>query len=99
MRTRIQKTQLQLEQQLQRLPSSEELAEEMNMDTDEVAAALQIGGNHISLDAPFSSEAESKSIVSFSIRLSFRHSGNFLANHSFTVAYSGTIFVVSLLQQ
>jgi RNA polymerase primary sigma factor len=58
MKSRIQKAQAILEQQLERLPSSEELAEQMNMENDEVSNALQLNGNHISLDAPFSAEGE-----------------------------------------
>jgi RNA polymerase primary sigma factor len=58
MKSRIQKTQVILEQQLERQPSSEELAEVMNMENDDVANALQLSGSHISLDAPFSSEEE-----------------------------------------
>ena len=58
MKSRIQKTQVILEQQLERQPSSEELAEVMNMENDDVANAMQLSGSHISLDAPFSSEEE-----------------------------------------
>jgi len=58
MKSRIQKTQLMLEQQLERNPSPEELAQEMNIEDDEVSNTLQLHGNHVSLDAPFSSEEE-----------------------------------------
>ena len=58
MKSRIQKTQLMLEQQLERNPSPEELAQEMNIEDDEVSNTLQLHGSHVSLDAPFSSEEE-----------------------------------------
>ena len=58
MKSRIQKTQLMLEQQLERNPSPEELAQEMNIEDDGVSNTLQLHGNHVSLDAPFSSEEE-----------------------------------------
>jgi len=58
MKSRIQKTQLMLEQQLERNPSPEELAQEMNIEDDEVSNTLQLHGNHVSPDAPFSSEEE-----------------------------------------
>jgi len=58
MKSRIQKTQLMLEQQLERNPSPEELAQEMNIEDDEVSNTLQLHGNHVNLDAPFSSEEE-----------------------------------------
>ncbi|MES1218609.1 MAG: RNA polymerase sigma factor RpoD/SigA [Bacteroidota bacterium] len=59
MKGKIQRAQSALEQQLERTPSSEELAEQMNMENEDISNALQFGGQHVSLDAPFSSEEES----------------------------------------
>lgn len=44
----------QLEQEYEREPTPEELADVLEMETDEVAATLSIGGRHISMDAPVS---------------------------------------------
>src|SRR5690606_15591714 len=42
----------QLEQQYERDPSVEELAEMLEVSTDEVESTLNISGRHISMDAP-----------------------------------------------
>jgi len=51
---RIQKAFSQLEQQFEREPSAEELAELLDMDLDEVTASLSISSRHISMDTPIS---------------------------------------------
>lgn len=51
---RIQKAFSQLEQQFEREPSAEELAELLKMDLDEVTASLNISSRHISMDTPIS---------------------------------------------
>jgi len=43
----------QLEQEFEREPSTNELAEELDMSVYEVADTLKISGKHISMDAPF----------------------------------------------
>lgn len=42
-----------LEQQYQREPSNEELAEVMDISAEEIAGSAKISGKHLSLDAPF----------------------------------------------
>jgi RNA polymerase primary sigma factor len=49
---RIQRANSQLEQQLERSPSAEELAEAMNMDIDDVNESLGNVSRHVSLDSP-----------------------------------------------
>jgi RNA polymerase primary sigma factor len=49
---------MELEQKLQRMPSEEEVAESMHMETEDVQRALGWNGFHQSLDAPFFSEEE-----------------------------------------
>ena len=49
---RIQKAFSQLEQQFEREPSAEELAELLEMDLDEVSASLSISARHVSMDTP-----------------------------------------------
>jgi RNA polymerase primary sigma factor len=50
----------QLEQQYERLPSADELAEELDMSIYEVADTLKISGRHLSLDAPFQTGEDGK---------------------------------------
>lgn len=56
---RIQKAFSLLEQQFEREPTAEELAEMLDMDVDEVKATLSINSRHISMDSPLSDGEES----------------------------------------
>jgi RNA polymerase primary sigma factor len=56
---RIQKAYSLLEQQFEREPSAEELAELLEMDIEEVTATLGINGRHVSMDSPLSDGEES----------------------------------------
>lgn len=56
---RIQKAFTQLEQEFEREPSAEELAELLDMDLDEVTSSLGINARHISMDTPLSDGEES----------------------------------------
>jgi len=49
---RISKVYQQLEQQFEREPTAEELAEALNMETDEVSSAINVAMRHISMDCP-----------------------------------------------
>ena len=55
---RIQKAYSLLEQQFEREPSTEELAEVLEMDIEEVAASLGIAARHVSMDMPMSEGEE-----------------------------------------
>jgi RNA polymerase primary sigma factor len=55
---RIQKAYSLLEQQFEREPSAEELAEVLDMDLEEVAATLGINARHVSMDSPLSDGEE-----------------------------------------
>jgi RNA polymerase primary sigma factor len=55
---RIQKAYSLLEQQYEREPSAEELAEMLDMDIDEVASSLKINARHVSMDAPIADGEE-----------------------------------------
>jgi RNA polymerase primary sigma factor len=59
---RIQKAFSQLEQQFEREPSAEELAEVLNMDLEEVSSTLGINGRHVSMDSPLS-EGEENTLI------------------------------------
>ena len=56
--TKISRTFSELEQKFQRDPSAEELAEVLDIDTEEVAHNMKISGRQISVDAPFVSGEE-----------------------------------------
>jgi RNA polymerase primary sigma factor len=55
---RIQKAYSMLEQQFEREPSAEELAEVLEMDLEEVSATLGISARHVSMDTPLSEGEE-----------------------------------------
>src|SRR5579864_9434635 len=56
---RIQKAYSQLEQEFEREPSSEELAELLNIDIEEVSSSIGITARHVSVDTPLSEGEES----------------------------------------
>ncbi|HZG26712.1 MAG TPA: RNA polymerase sigma factor RpoD/SigA [Chitinophagaceae bacterium] len=56
---RIQKAYSLLEQEFEREPSAEELAEVLEMDTEEILATLGISARHVSMDTPLSDGEES----------------------------------------
>jgi RNA polymerase primary sigma factor len=56
--TRIQKAYSQLEQEFEREPSTEELADLLNMEIEEVSSSLGINARHISMDTPLSEGEE-----------------------------------------
>ncbi len=59
---RINKAYQQLEQEYEREPSAEELAELLELDTEEVAATLGMSARHVSMDSPIS-EGEEGTLV------------------------------------
>ena len=59
---RIQKAFSTLEQQFEREPSAEELAELLDMDLEEVSATLGINARHVSVDTPLS-EGEDNTLL------------------------------------
>jgi RNA polymerase primary sigma factor len=50
---KINRTFSELEQKFQREPSTEEIAEVIGIDVEDVRDNLKVGGRHISMDAPF----------------------------------------------
>jgi RNA polymerase primary sigma factor len=59
---RIHKAFSLLEQQFEREPTAEELAEVLEMDIEEVSATLGINGRHVSMDSPLS-EGEENTLI------------------------------------
>jgi RNA polymerase primary sigma factor len=55
---KISKTFSDLEQKFQREPSPEELAEVLEISTEEVTDTMKISGRHVSMDAPFAQGEE-----------------------------------------
>ena len=55
---RIQKAYSQLEQEFEREPSVEELAEVLDMDIEEITSSLGINARHVSMDTPLSEGEE-----------------------------------------
>ncbi|RKZ27419.1 RNA polymerase subunit sigma [bacterium] len=58
---KIGKTAARLEQESGRAPSTQEIAEELNISVTEITSTLQISNSHLSLDKPFT-EGESNSL-------------------------------------
>ena len=59
---RIQKAYSHLEQEFEREPSAEELAELLELDIDEVSSTLGIAARHVSMDTPLS-EGEDNTLI------------------------------------
>ncbi|MFP4162865.1 MAG: RNA polymerase sigma factor RpoD/SigA [Chitinispirillaceae bacterium] len=57
---KIGKVQSRLEQKLNRLPNVDEIATELELDSQEVRETVRIGNSHMSLDAPLQSGDDSK---------------------------------------
>lgn len=57
---KIGKTQSKLEQKLKRLPMLEEIAQELQIDIEEVQETIKIGNTHMSLDAPLQQGEDAK---------------------------------------
>lgn len=51
---KIGKAYSNLKQEFEREPSAEEIAQVLEMEVDEISAAMKISGKHVSVDAPFS---------------------------------------------
>jgi RNA polymerase primary sigma factor len=58
LKNRIQKAHATLEQELGRAPSTEEVAEFLDLDPDEVSSSVTMDDRHVSLDVPFSEDEE-----------------------------------------
>ncbi len=57
---KIGKAYSNLEQEFEREPSATELAQELEMDVEEVTDTLKISGRHVSMDAPFAQGEENR---------------------------------------
>jgi RNA polymerase primary sigma factor len=57
---KIGKAYSNLEQEYEREPSPEELADELHMNVDDVSEAMTLSAKHLSMDAPFTSNEENR---------------------------------------
>ena len=55
---KINKERSKFEQEFERIPSAEELAERLDIPADQVADTMKVSGRHISVDAPFADDDE-----------------------------------------
>ncbi len=58
MMNKINKMYAELEQEFQRAPTEEELADELGMNSSEISTMINNAMNHISMDAPFSDDSD-----------------------------------------
>jgi RNA polymerase primary sigma factor len=59
---RISRTYSQLEQEFERAPTLEEIAEVLNIDIEEVSATMRMASRHVSMDSPLS-EGEENTLI------------------------------------
>ncbi|MBQ0008282.1 MAG: RNA polymerase sigma factor RpoD/SigA [bacterium] len=78
---KINKALSKFEQENERRPSAEELAEELDMPIDKVAETIKISGRHVSVDAPFV-EGEDNSLLDILVNDDSPIADNGLVNES-----------------
>jgi RNA polymerase primary sigma factor len=62
---RIGKAKRQLDQELGRTPSAEEIAKRLEISTEEVEDTMHIANTHVSLDDPYSNDKDDNSLVDY----------------------------------
>ena len=80
---KINKAFSKFEQEHERKPSSEELAEELDIPVDKIADTLKVSGRHISVDAPFI-EGEDNSLLDVLVNDDSPNADRVLINESLT---------------
>jgi RNA polymerase primary sigma factor len=78
---KIGKALSKFEQENERRPSPEELAEQLNMDVEKISDTLKVSGRHISVDAPFV-EGEDNSLLDVLTNDDSPMADNLLVNES-----------------
>lgn len=78
---KINKALSKFEQENQRRPSAEELAEQLDLPADKVADTMRVSGRHISVDAPFV-EGEDNSLLDVLVNNDSPNADNMLINES-----------------
>ena len=78
---KINKAYSKLEQEFEREPSAEELAEILDLPIDKVSDTMKVSGRHVSMDAPFANGEES-SLLDVLVNLDSPKADNGLMNES-----------------
>ncbi|MFV0471436.1 MAG: RNA polymerase sigma factor RpoD/SigA [Paludibacteraceae bacterium] len=78
---KINKAFSKFEQENERRPSAEELAEELEIPVDKIADTMKVSGRHISVDAPFV-EGEDNSLLDVMVNDDSPHADRVLINES-----------------
>lgn len=78
---KINKAYSKLEQQFEREPSAEELADMLDLPIDKVSDTMKVSGRHVSMDAPFANGEES-SLLDVLVNLDSPKADNGLMNES-----------------
>ncbi len=82
MTNKVQKAFSLLEQQFEREPSAEELADLLDMDVEEISATLRLNSRHVSMDSPLSDGEESTLIDVMENSNADRADGDMIHNQS-----------------
>ncbi len=91
---RINKAFSKFEQENQRRPSSEELAEKLDLPVEKVSDTLRVSGRHVSVDAPFA-EDEENSLLDVLVNTDSPNADNSLINESLTLEVERTLSTLS----
>lgn len=78
---KIKKAQQKFEQENGRLPTIDELSEDLDMTEDKVSATLSVSGKHVSVDAPFV-DGEDNSLLDVMVNEDTPNSDSILMNES-----------------
>lgn len=78
---KIKKAQQKFEQENGRLPTIDELSEDLDMSEDKVSATLSVSGKHVSVDAPFV-DGEDNSLLDVMVNEDTPNSDSILMNES-----------------
>ena len=84
---KINKAYQRFEQEHERKPSAEELAEELDMPVDKIADTLKMSGRHVSVDAPFV-EGEDNSLIDVMVNEDSPNADRGLINESLSTEIS-----------
>jgi len=91
---KINKAFSKFEQENQRRPSSEELAEQLELPVDKVADTLRVSGRHVSVDAPFA-EGEENSLLDVLVNTDSPNADKSLINESLSLEVERTLSTLS----
>ncbi len=91
---KINKALQRFEQEHERRPSMEELAEELDMPVEKVAEALKMSGRHVSVDAPFQ-DGEDNSLIDVMINEDSPNADRGLINESLATEIDRALLTLS----